>query len=96
MDATYDYQFDGGYADTVATIDGKQYWINVQYETVVCDGVAMLGDQKASVIADARVNGLFGKRPEEVVAPPVVEPEKNGFGWCNSCHSYCYGDCSFG
>lgn len=19
--------------------------------------------------------------------------EKHGFGWCNKCHSYCYGDC---
>lgn len=22
------------------------------------------------------------------------QPEERGYGWCDKCHSYCYGDCT--
>ena len=48
---------------------------------------------ETDVLADAAINGKFGARPIKRSAPAATEPVVHGFGWCNKCHSYCYGDC---
>jgi len=95
----YDYTPSGGYADTLATLDdGRVIAINTQYNTIyttmgrpqdTLDGI-----DKAALIADARLNGKFGRRPSAPVSSTPLPPETHGVGWCDKCHSYCYGDCA--
>jgi hypothetical protein len=46
-----------------------------------------------ALLADAKTNGKFGEAPK-APAPIIDEPaETHGFGWCDKCESYCFGDC---
>ena len=74
------------------------------YPKATCTCGAELSDnEKATLIADARVNGKFGSAP--VAAPSREEIERNQRelaemdarrarnGLCPKCGTYCYGDC---
>ncbi len=59
-----------------------------------CTCGALTNVDITALLTDAKINGKCGPRPT-APAPKQVEPEivKRGPGWCNKCHSYCYGDC---
>jgi hypothetical protein len=47
----------------------------------------------------AAVTGFWDELKNLQTAPvysgePVDAIEEHGFGWCDKCHSYCYGDCA--
>jgi hypothetical protein len=48
-----------------------------------------------ALLADAKANGKFGEAPKAPKPVSVIMTihETHGFGWCDKCHSYCYGDC---
>lgn len=67
-----------------------------------CTCGALDGIVIEEVLEDARINGKFGTAPKvqeklnvarEASYQKHLEIEKHGFGWCNKCGSYCYGDC---
>jgi hypothetical protein len=55
-----------------------------------CDCGLLVGIDTTAMIADARLNGLFGPAPAPASAPAK---EKNVKGICPQCHTYCNGDC---
>lgn len=58
-----------------------------------CTCGMLAGVDVAALIADARINGRFGRAPVAKVKAPVVAEPKHGAGWCDKCESYCFGDC---
>lgn len=66
-----------------------------------CTCGALDGVDEAAVLADARVYGRCGREPKPVESAEAKAKReaglaalaKHGPGWCNMCHSYCYGDC---
>jgi hypothetical protein len=59
-----------------------------------CTCGALAGVDDVAMVADARINGKFGRPPVVRAAAPVAAQIKHGFGWCDKCESYCYGDCT--
>ena len=44
--------------------------------------------KKAALLFWNELLSLRNQKPE-----PVIEEVKHGFGYCNKCGTYCYGDC---
>lgn len=73
-----------------------------QYGTVIDCGHQGRGTREYVYIAPERVDEvkkLYADRRARWISEiksDVVVPVKRGFGWCNRCSSYCYGDCTAG
>ena len=60
--------------------------------TCTC-GNAMSAADTDELVADARINGKRGRPEKSVSHIEPIPTENHGFGWCDKCESYCYGDC---
>ena len=109
MQITYSHKINGSYADTIAMINGNNFEINTQYETVLplgdhasdCDQINKMGGQCTC----GKLDGIDTKLL-------ILDARKNGkFGpkprektnhesnkisanhTCPYCGTYCFGDC---
>ena len=109
MEIEYDHKINGGYADTIATINGDRFAINTQYGAVLplgnhaadCDQINKMGGQCTC----GKLNGID-------IEALICDARENGkFGpepkeqiehkpvdmptshVCPKCETYCFGDC---
>jgi hypothetical protein len=77
-------------------LSGKTYEIP-NYIKVYLDG-KFDGNKKEWIVNVEKVMDIAsrpGSYIQIVESAPVIETNASTFrsGWCNKCHSYCYGDC---
>lgn len=64
-----------------------------------CLGGQWDGNRKVWIIDAAKVESKLDRigsslRTDDTPAAPKLQATSvKDFGWCNKCHSYCYGDC---
>jgi len=74
------------------------------YPKAACTcGAALSDDDKADLIADARVNGKFGRAPQPMASREEIERNQREiaemdarrahYGLCPKCGTFCHGDC---
>ena len=92
MEIEYSHKSNGGYAETIATIDQKRkFLVDTQYGTIFPIGNhALDGVDTEALILDARKNGKFGSEPKPIDISISV---KNMSRVCPKCQTYCFGDC---
>lgn len=103
----YDYPASGLYNETIATIGGKDYTVNTQYECVaprgphphICAVYKMGGRCDCGMLNGIDVNALVtdARKNGKMGLPPRQEISKmeteSAAALCPKCGTYCYGDC---
>jgi len=52
---------------------------------------------KSWIVDTAKVQDLIDRKAigvNDAPVTPVAKKQSRGNGWCNKCHTYCYGDCT--
>lgn len=77
------------------TLSGNTYPVKEYIKSYL--GGKWDGNKKAWVVDIEKVNSLITRGGQiSIDDTPAPAPKKSTgvSGWCNKCHSYCYGDCT--
>ncbi len=109
MEIEYSHKFGGGYAETIATIDGNKFLIDTQHEVVLplgdhaddCDQLNKMGGRCTCGKLDGiDIKSLIldarknGKLGQEPYTKEQIKPVTMPKSHvCPKCQTYCFGDC---